>query len=250
MEPSSIRPSSTWNVSDLKGEINARDFCASIQLTQPEKGVEGVTAFEKLDSNCHFLGLHNLTDGNPLTDGHHTLDDAYVRGNDLIASFPQSEERSTSSQVYWRFVDSIEDAFAIDVLISKQTSFLQSDPSVSVRTTLSDGTIYQIQGESALPLQDSDLQCITEIPFVIYRPRATDACSYVEMVHPSDIVASELKSGPNSFEINHHLFRHELEKGVIRRGRVRGAFVRRADDVAAAQHLYDQFVKSPPPLTT
>ena len=44
-------------------------------------------------------------------------------------------------------------------------------------------------------------------------------------------------------------FGHDLEKGVILRGRLRGMIVPRMVDVAAAHAAYERFVAEPPNLT-
>jgi hypothetical protein len=58
------------------------------------------------------------------------------------------------------------------------------------------------------------------------------------------------ESGARSLRLVHHLFPESLEKGVIRRGRVRGWFLPREGDADAAAERYRQWLAEPPPLTT
>jgi hypothetical protein len=88
--------------------------------------------------------------------------------------------------------------------------------------------------------------------FVFRPPR--DDFSYIQMVHPTDFhrttVSIEQREKQNQVCVVHELFPDPLEKGVIRRGRVRGWFVDRADDLRAAAECYRQWIDEPPPLTT
>jgi hypothetical protein len=74
--------------------------------------------------------------------------------------------------------------------------------------------------------------------------------SYIEMVHPADFRHDELMPGParGALRLEHRLFPQTLEKGVILRARVRGAFVPRADDLRIAAESYRAFASAEPPL--
>ena len=74
--------------------------------------------------------------------------------------------------------------------------------------------------------------------------------SYVEMVHPSDFRTVELTWRDGQAAVRTPLFADRLEKGVIRRGRVRGWLVSSPGDLAAAERLFREFAESEPPLTT
>jgi hypothetical protein len=81
--------------------------------------------------------------------------------------------------------------------------------------------------------------------------------SYVEMVHPLDFGRTEIcgvgvtESGEaRLWSFKHTLFAETLEKGVILRSRVLGAFVGREADEEQAASLYREFANSEPPLTT
>ena len=76
--------------------------------------------------------------------------------------------------------------------------------------------------------------------------------SYVELIHPADFSALEVSSDgadPPVLVSRFHLFDEHLEKGVIRRGRLRGLILPRADDIALATACYHSFLQSAVPLT-
>ena len=80
-----------------------------------------------------------------------------------------------------------------------------------------------------------------------------DDHSYVEMVHPADFQHDELASGPGGglhVRASHRLFHDPLEKGVLLRGRVRGIFLPRCNDLAVAAQAYAEFAAEEPPLGT
>lgn len=80
---------------------------------------------------------------------------------------------------------------------------------------------------------------------VLYRPPGVTV-SYAEMCHPHDGIGVDIDDGRI---IRFHLFGHDLEKGVILRGRLRGIIMPREGDEEEAQRAYAQFLKEPPHLS-
>jgi hypothetical protein len=84
---------------------------------------------------------------------------------------------------------------------------------------------------------------------VLCRPSAWQV-SYVEFCHPHDGIGLLQTAGDGgTTQVRFRLFGHDLEKGVILRGRLRGVLVPRAVDVGAARAAYEQFLAEPPNLT-
>jgi hypothetical protein len=76
--------------------------------------------------------------------------------------------------------------------------------------------------------------------------------SYVELIHPADFSALTVSSDgadPPVLVSRFHLFDQHLEKGVIRRGRLRGLVLPRGDDIELATACYHSFLQSAVPLT-
>ncbi len=74
--------------------------------------------------------------------------------------------------------------------------------------------------------------------------------SYVEMISPGDFHDDEaaLDAAAHGSRLRHRLFPQSLEKGVLLRARVRGAFLPRADDCSRAAACYAAFAVAEPPL--
>ncbi len=86
------------------------------------------------------------------------------------------------------------------------------------------------------------------MPVVLHRPAERD-WSYVEMSHPDDCARLILLGRPRHAQVSFGLFGLNVEKGVILRGRLRGAFVPRAEDSDHAAALYDKFLRESPRLS-
>lgn len=85
-------------------------------------------------------------------------------------------------------------------------------------------------------------------PIVCYRP-AGQSWSYVEMSHPDDCARIIARYHRRTVEWGFGLFGLDIEKGVILRGRVRGAIVPRRDDLNRADRLFREFLTEPPHLS-
>ena len=82
---------------------------------------------------------------------------------------------------------------------------------------------------------------------VLYRPPG-DSVTYVEFCHPHDGIGVTIQKQGDYVVVQQRLFGHDLEKGVILRGRLRGLLVPRAVDVEAARAAFQRFIVEPPNL--
>jgi hypothetical protein len=74
--------------------------------------------------------------------------------------------------------------------------------------------------------------------------------TYVEIVHPDDL-SRRVHEGKLPFTAARTgLFGHDLERGVVLRGRVRGLWFPKDRAFTGARDQYDSFLREPPPLTT
>ncbi len=185
--------------------------------------------------------------------------ECYVRGCDLVCTYLQDDNRKIRGQVYWRaFEWGPNRAPGVDLIVSVQTSLLDSDPMLKVCSMVSVKEILEVKS-----LEHATADNITpgggDFSTVYLRAPgaacllfrlAADELTYVEMVHPADFVSSSFqKTGSGEVEHSTQLFRGPLEKGVILRSRLRGVIVPRSGDVAAAIACYREFAASEPPLT-
>jgi hypothetical protein len=193
--------------------------------------------------------------------------DFVVRGDDLIATYSETAEYPFRAQVYWRFspprrttMNSRASLVVADLelILSIQTSLLDSDPTSMVETELSTAQANQLvdpPSSRIVPLQ------IAASPLVLgpvtgagcFLFRLADApLVYVEMIHPADFHRSTIKLGAgneSSLCLSHQLFPQRLEKGVILRSRVHSFFTPAETDPATIARAYEEFAASAPPLT-
>lgn len=103
-----------------------------------------------------------------------------------------------------------------------------------------------VQTCSQLQTNETSTLEIEPPPILLHRP-AGAAWTYAEMCHPHDSVG--LTRDAKTELIRFKLFGHDLEKGVILRGRLRGMVLPRKRDEEAVRQEYGRFIKEPPNLT-
>ncbi|HTN76942.1 MAG TPA: hypothetical protein VL096_16905 [Pirellulaceae bacterium] len=173
-----------------------------------------------------------------------TLVEAYQRGVDLVATYAQLSERTIRPQVYWRYLESAEMP-GLELILSAQTSLLDSQPQTRVESTLPGGEV-RLLSVTGKWLSDSS----TDVPCGVLVRSPELSASYFEMVFPSDLSVGSVERQPQRVTIRRELFPERLEKGVVRRGRVRGVFLAQEQDEALALQAFERFVESPLVLST
>jgi hypothetical protein len=71
---------------------------------------------------------------------------------------------------------------------------------------------------------------------------------YLEMIHPDGAIRREIDTTVRG--VRYALFGHDLERGVIVRGRLRGIWYASRPDAAEVARRRDEFLREPPPLGT
>jgi len=189
-----------------------------------------------------------------------TLQDWYVRGNDLVAQFEKTPTQRLSPQIYWRARNWCEQqAVSVEMILSMQTELLDSAPQAKVHSFSHGGTLWladsfsdarfeQVHldrdGEERVSGRDSSYQL-----FVFRNEKL--GVSYAQAVHPSDFISAQIVADKISglWGVASTLLPEHLEKGVIRRARICGWFLPAKDDLQVAAALAQQFVDEPLPLT-
>lgn len=254
MSSGSTPPVPLWNLERRLGRFRGPDFCADVQLDLPAQGLTRCQAHGHSQPNLKLLGVE-IESLSP--DRHEILVDHYPRGGDLVATYAQTADRPFRVQIYWRAAPSSAPVSGADLLVSVQTSLLDSLPQLHTLSELGDEAVFQLRdvessGFAPLPLdRGQSLVCKPgEGPGCFLFRVAQAPWSYVEMIHPADTQGSLVARGPTGgLTLRHELFGLDLEKGVILRARARGAFVPRAEDESLAAQAWRQFIHSPPPLT-
>ncbi len=147
-------------------------------------------------------------------------------------SYAAEDQTRRRRDFYWRRIDDT----VIELIASAQTDLLDDTARLRVTTSLPD--------VECLWTADSNASTGAFVA------RLTPTHSYVEMVYPGDALPSVIVRRGNQLDLETTLFPESLEKGVIRRGRLRAAIVPCLDDLHIASQLYDEFIRSAIPLTT
>jgi hypothetical protein len=267
-----------WQLDGNSAALISPAVSVKIELTQPDQGlVLTPPEPERSTRALHILGVM-VAEQVPVPS---QRIDPYTRGADLVATYGEVPEHRLRSQVYWRCVTAKEfgDSFAssvvaaFDLILSSNTSLLDSDPRLNVRSQVP-GIVEALQfrcsstgandwharqilppqsiGNSAQPIavapEEGAAGCfltrLGRLPF-----------SYLEMVHPADFCGSTItftnpsQAGEQDVLVEHQLFHQRLEKGVILRARVRSAIIARQQDEETALAAYQKFAAAEPPLT-
>ena len=234
----------------------------SINLARPEQGLTGLAAIDG-----KLLGIR------PAIDGADTLqlEDAYARGNDLVAHFKPTDSFPFRTEVYWRVepTDSSASELRLSLIVSVQTDLLDTQPLLDIVSTLNVSTINSTQTTLLSPFADGagsadgtgDWQVVPDSQpntqaqaLLVELPQQAGA--WFEAIHPSDrseallaCQTTELPTGGPATQVQWRLFSHFLEKGVIRRARVTAALLAAKSAREQAATYYQAFAQQAPPLT-
>lgn len=221
----------SWELNEDLAILQCGALRASINVRLPGRGLHGVTLEQRPLRGCQFLGVAIAAEHAD------AIDDFYVRGGDLIVRYSQTDDRPYAVAVYWRAWRSGSGSNSIphiDLLVSVETSLLDSSPRLEAQTWL------------AIPAS-----AVTLSPAHYAIGRLSDpATSYIEIRHPDDALLPNVRPAVNGVRLATILFGQPLEKGVILRSRLRGLFVPHGDEAPRAETAVDDFASAPPPLTT
>jgi hypothetical protein len=213
-----------WQLDTSKALLESLQLRCQLDLAAPASGLTAVKV--KLNSkgsyHCVDAALMRLA----LPGQNALLTDAYVRGNDLVATYAESATHTCRTQVYWRY-EREADYFGIQLIVSVQTSRLDAAPGFAVASELPGPSRLVEDGIVVVPLPDADV-------------------CYAELADKSNVESTSVRDA----RITNQLFPGSLEKGVIRRARILGCFLPAASAERAARTIREGFVRSALPLTT
>jgi hypothetical protein len=157
--------------------------------------------------------------------------DAYVRCEDLVVTYRETPERPFSVQVYWSSAAGKSGVVILDATVSIQTRAWEAYPRVTVASTLTGAEVVSYVEDGVSLLRPSGAKW-----------------TYAEAALPEDftlVSAADWASAGAAWSFADQF----MERGVIRRRRVRGAFVPRDGDLDAARRLLAALGADQPPLT-
>lgn len=224
-------------------------FVMPVDAEWPNRGISELVLDGKRFDTCKFLQLHfpGKTASAP-----EPVAEAYIRGDDFVVTYTQPPERTIRPQVYWRSLQFGDSTFGVQVILSTQTDQLASEPESSVVSVFRQADVFSVNAENLQPIERSNAaQRDPDFCTFLIRPHSIPEWSFVQIISPTDLSDSFVRNtADGNLEIGFHLFRHELEKGVIRRGQVCGVFLPRHNDQQSATEIYEQLRDWRPPLTT
>lgn len=237
-----------WDIQGTHARLSTGILAGEIDVAFPWRGFQPAASVrESVALLKVFTRAHAL-------ESPETIVEHYQRGVDLVATYAQTAERNTRPQVYWRVIEhpfgNEASATALEAIVSSQTSLLDSQPLTMLESTLPPGEIslWSAQG-TALELKSDEWLSGEDSPCVVlFRPRDW-SLSYCEMIQPADCSAVCVEDAVLPC-VRWQLFPESLEKGVIRRGRVRGVYLPRKYDAELTLAAFDEFVNSPLALST
>lgn len=223
-----IHESACWSLQANEATFTSADFSASISLLKPGRGVTNIS-YRGDPTEGLVLGI---SPSEHKIEGSEEIADAYVRGSDLVVTYAQTEARPFALQIYWRVNLVGERVVQLDGIVSLQTCLLESFPLITARTEL--------------PSEITD-----GMPAGTLLRGGSTAWSYAELVQPEDRGESPDidSSNRDRVAIHHQLGGQFLEKGVIRRLRLRGLFLPRENDLKLAEKYLASLENEELPLT-
>ncbi|MBX7168362.1 MAG: hypothetical protein K1X74_18650 [Pirellulales bacterium] len=183
--------------------------------------------------------------------------DCFTRDGDLVTTFDPTEARPARVQIYWRWGQAPcvpEAALAvIDLQVSTQTDLLDSWPALATRSVIASNTVEQLTATGQWQRWTTGIP-LTAMPVAFEIEAGQTKLRYVEMLHPDDArefadPTSCCTLGTGGWVLQHRLFGERLEKGVIRRARVRGLFLPANLDARVVLSAYQAWADFAPPLT-
>lgn len=219
-----------WELDGSRALLHGGRLQGMIELPQPSRGLNAV----RVDGAAQVGWLMGIDVGSAETRGTSKdqpweIADVYVRGRDLVVTYREPLEQPFNLQLYWRIVDALDGAAALDLICSIQTPLWEAHPSVMVCSSLFE-TPAAIVGDA----------------LIAAGPAKT---SYIEATRRGDfepVAAKEQSEFPGVYWRFGPLF---MEKGVIRRLQLRGAFVLSDAMTRDAGRLAQELAAEEPALT-
>jgi len=225
--------SENWRLDGIQATLSAGSLGAVLDVTRPFSGLSNL----RLGGDAFVGQLLGVSVAEAKQSGAPSKapwkpDDFYVRGCDLVAAYREPLEQPFNLQAYWRVLEHGRDQPPVlEAIVSIHTPRWEAYPCVTI--------------ESQLP--SDELAWADDTPIL----RSGVAWSYIELAYPGDFALTIMEpqlGGVRGFQWR--FGPQFMEKGVIRRLRIRSAIVPRQGDEAAARRLRAGLLAEQPPLTT
>jgi len=247
-----------WTINEEKACLGSDQMNATLDLQRPTSGIDISPTDGSPQQADRILCLHRFADSPTPT---WTLSEKYVRGTDLIATYDEPPPSAWHGQVYWKSTSNTDPQIdlAIETSVSIHSSGLSLNAGIRSTSEVYADEILRLQNDLSEDFQTIEPATIKDTCelnecglLFIFRSHGK-RWAYAEMIHPSDVCTTTLQwnsTNPRESKLSFTMIPDELEKGVIRLVRLKGAFIARENDQEIAREIFKEFVDAPLPLTT
>lgn len=183
------------------------------------------------------------------------LTDHWIRGGDVTAVYESEDDRRLRTLAMWRLIAATVGTQAWVLVLSAQTSLLQTMANVGVVSRVrGDLEMHAAAGSGRLEFGPAD-SGVTTTAVLVRLPAPAggfrDASrSLLLAVHPEDRGLLTATASGGRVDIDCRLFPATLEKGVLLRSRMLAVVGPTADHAGWAAEMLAAFTASPPLLST
>jgi hypothetical protein len=248
-----------WRIEQSTAQWNSARLHATIELTRPAEGIQCLSF-----TRASLKGMQLMRVAVPK--GAHGLpkcvEDAYVRGPDIIVTYAETPQSPVRPQVYWRILDEplVSPGVVLEAIVSIQTRLLDSDPRIELASTLPGRDWLCLAGDAAtggfrpVALDDRSPRSIDIVPSgtALLGRIPVSSCSYGHILLATDLLDAHIAWDPahRMTTLSAVFFGERLEKGILRRVRSRAILVPREQDEELMAELLITSVAAAPPLAT
>lgn len=227
-----------WRLDGRRARLQLPDFAAEIALDDLAAGVRSAPGAAWRGCLWSVRPNRSLAP-TPLPS------EIVVRGHDLIAYYEPTADWPLRWELLWRAYEPIAEGIRrLDFQFSTQTPLLDCDPQVALASELNVAEVVNVSlSGKTMPATAPPLE-----PLVCRLPGGKQ--TLIEILHPSDFCGGTVEqNGADQLRATRWLFKQHLEKGVIRRARLRVLLVPTAGDLERAQGAYEEFADEDPDLS-
>jgi len=141
--------SAIWQLTASTAELHTSPLTAQVDLCNPLQGLH--------DLNYCATPVEGSVLGVARVGEDASVEEAFVRGDDLVATYRTANEQPFSLQVYWTVTPRENGVVVIDTLLSLETPLLENFPKVLLQSELPGTEVWQPhEGSDYLMLRSID----------------------------------------------------------------------------------------------
>jgi hypothetical protein len=217
-----------WHLQGTKARVACGPLLAELDVERPMLGLHRLQL--PGETTAGWLMGVDVREGSSLREQAWTPSDVYTRGSDIVATYREPAGQPFNLEVYWRVLPPQRfTSTALEAIVSIQTRQWEAYPYVVVQSALNAAEVRLHEGGVNF-LSRGDWSYVEASPQGDFEPSLD--------VPPSPLARAQWRYG-----------KRFMERGVIRRLRLRGALAPIASAEDAIEQLQSEFAAEPPPLT-